>query len=62
VFDKMERDSSRGCHLGEREDVATPWTGISLGQTISRREDCNVPFQIGAPERRLNDLNNPVRL
>jgi hypothetical protein len=48
VFDKMERACSRGCHFGEREDVATPWTGISLGQTISGREDCNVPFQIGA--------------
>jgi hypothetical protein len=23
---------------------------------------CNVPFQIGAPERRLNGLNRPVRL
>jgi hypothetical protein len=35
---------------------------VLLEQAISGREDCNVPFQIGAPERRLNGLNRPVRL
>jgi hypothetical protein len=29
VFDQMERDSSRGCYLGERACVATPWIGIA---------------------------------
>jgi hypothetical protein len=48
VFDQMERASSRGHYLGEQEGVATPWTGIARGQAISGREDCNVPFQIGA--------------
>jgi hypothetical protein len=62
VFDQMERASSRGRYLGERVGVATPWIGIARGQAISGREDCNVPFQIGAPERRLNGLNHPVRL
>jgi hypothetical protein len=53
VFDHMERDSSRGRYLGERAGVAAPWTGIALGQAISGREDCNVPSQLGALERRL---------
>ena len=33
------------------------------GSTSSKEESaCNVPFQIGAPERRLNSLNRPIRL
>jgi hypothetical protein len=29
VFDQMERTASRGCYLGERVGVATPWIGIA---------------------------------
>jgi hypothetical protein len=28
VFDQMERDSSRGCYLGELAGVAAPWTDL----------------------------------
>jgi hypothetical protein len=58
----MERDSIRGCYSGERAGVATPCLVLLEDKQFQRREDCNVPFKIGALERRLNGINHPVRL
>jgi hypothetical protein len=55
----MEKTDTAVVRLVQPADILL----ISLADLLFfSLNDCNVSFQIGAPERRLNGLKNPVRL